>query len=588
MLVELRIRNVAVIDTVTLPLAGGLNVLTGETGAGKSLIIGALGMLLGERAAADRVRAGAERATVEGVFDVRGMPALRAFLDARGVDADDDLLVLKREVGANGRSRAWINGSTVTAAVLAEVGARLVSVHGQHDSRQLVDADHQRDVLDAYVQADAMRGRVAEAHAQVSALRARERELEQRRQDAMRRADYLRFVAREIEETNPVVGEDEALDADIRRLSHAEELQGLAAQAAAAISGDDRAALTRLASVRRALASLVRIDPSLERLQAGFDAAVYALDELTTEFESYAESIEADPQRLRTLERRRDQLLSLMRKYGPSMPEVLAAGAEARAELDLLDGGTLDLAAIADARAAAEGALAEAAAELTRLRQSGAHRFSRAVTALLPELGMREGRVEVVLSPLDVIGAAGAESVSFVAALNAGSDLRPLSRIASGGELSRVMLALSTVLARLQQVPTLVFDEVDAGVGGAVAWQVGALMRRVASHHQVLAISHLAQIAARAHHHIVVHKSAVGTVTTSDTTVVTGDARVVEIARMLGGDADREVSRAHARELLTRGSEVVESSGGEAGAGTGDSAGAPDAAAKRQRRGKPV
>jgi DNA repair protein RecN (Recombination protein N) len=584
MLVELRIRNVAVIDTVSLPLAGGLNVLTGETGAGKSLIIGALGMLLGERAAADRVRAGAERATVEGVFDLRGLPAVRVLLDERGVEADDDLLVLKREVGANGRSRAWINGSAVTASVLADVGARLVSVHGQHDSRQLVDADHQREVLDAYVQADAARAGVAAAHAQLVALRARERELEQGRQDAMRRADYLRFVAREIEEVNPVIGEDDALDADIRRLAHAEELQGLAAQAAAAITGDDRAALTRLATVRRALASLVRIDPSLERLQSGFDAAVYALDELTTELESYAETIEADPQRLRTLERRRDQLVSLMRKYGPTMPEVLAAAAEARTALDLLDGGTLDLAAIADARASAEGALAEAAAELTRLRQRGAHRFARAVTALLPELGMREGRVEVVLAPLEAIGAAGAESVAFVAALNAGSDMRPLSRIASGGELSRVMLALSTVLARLQQVPTLVFDEVDAGVGGAVAWQVGALMRRVASHHQVLAISHLAQIAARAHHHIVVHKSAVGTVTTSDTTVVIDDARVVEIARMLGGDADREVSRAHARELLTRGSEDV-----QALADVGETLEVtPSATPKRQRRGKPV
>ena len=584
MLVELRIRNVAVIDTVSLPLAGGLNVLTGETGAGKSLIIGALGMLLGERAAADRVRAGAERATVEGVFDLRGLPAVRVLLDERGVEADDDLLVLKREVGANGRSRAWINGSTVTASVLADVGARLVSVHGQHDSRQLVDADHQREVLDAYVQADAARASVAAAHAQLVALRARERELEQCRQDAMRRADYLRFVAREIEEIDPVIGEDDALDADIRRLAHAEELQGLAAQAAAAITGDDRAALTRLATVRRALASLVRIDPSLERLQSGFDAAVYALDELTTELESYAEAIEADPQRLRTLERRRDQLVSLMRKYGPTMPEVLAAAAEARTALDLLDGGTLDLAAIADARAAAEGALAEAAAELTRLRQRGAHRFARAVTALLPELGMREGRVEVVLAPLETIGAAGAESVAFVAALNAGSDMRPLSRIASGGELSRVMLALSTVLARLQQVPTLVFDEVDAGVGGAVAWQVGALMRRVASHHQVLAISHLAQIAARAHHHIVVHKSAVGTVTTSDTTVVTDDARVVEIARMLGGDADREVSRAHARELLARGSEDL-----QALADVGETLEVtPSATSKRQRRGKPV
>jgi DNA repair protein RecN (Recombination protein N) len=574
MLVELRIRNVAVIDTVVLPLAAGLNVLTGETGAGKSLIVGALGMLLGERAATDRVRGGADKATVEGVFEPRSMPALRAMLDERGIDTDEETLVLKREIGSNGRSRAWINGSPVTAAVLAEVGARLVSVLGQHDSRQLVDAEHQRDVLDAYIGALDIRARVAEAFAQLGALRSRERELELRRQDAAKRADYLRFVAREIDEANPVVGEDETLDGEIRRLSHAEELQTLAAQAAAAISGDERAALTRLASVRRALVSLERIDPDTGRWQAGFDAAVYALDELVRELETYAESIEADPSRLRTLERRRDQLLTLMRKHGPTLQEVIASGAQARTELDLVDGGTLDLAAIADARAAAEGALVEAAAELTHRRQSGAQQLARAVTELLPELGMPEGRLQVALTPVEHIGAFGAEQVTFVAALNAGGEARPLGRLASGGELARVMLALSTVLARLQQVPTLVFDEVDAGIGGAVAWQVGALMRRVAKHHQVLAISHLAQIAARAHHHVVVRKSAIGTVTTADTTVVRDEPRVIEIARMLGGDADREVSRAHARELLARGED--------------EDSDTAVAAPARQRRGKPV
>jgi len=574
MLVELRIRNVAVIDTVVLPLAAGLNVLTGETGAGKSLIVGALGMLLGERAATDRVRSGADKATVEGVFEPGAMPALRAMLDERGIDADDETLVLKREIGSNGRSRAWINGSPVTAAVLADVGARLVSVLGQHDSRQLVDAEHQRDVLDAFTGALEARARVAEAYAQLGALRTRERELEVRRQEAAKRADYLRFVAHEIDEANPVVGEDDTLDGEIRRLSHADELQTLAAQAATAISGDERAALTRLATVRRSLVSLERIDPDTGRWQVGFDAAVYALDELVRELETYAESVEADPSRLRTLERRRDQLLSLMRKHGPTLQEVIDTGAEARAELDLVDGGTLDLAAIGDARAAAEGALAEAAAELTRRRQSGAQQLARAVTELLPELGMPEGNLQVLLTPVDHVGAFGAEQVTFVAALNAGSEARPLGRLASGGELARVMLALSTVLARLQQVPTLVFDEVDAGIGGAVAWQVGALMRRVAKHHQVLAISHLAQIAARAHHHVVVRKSAIGTVTTADTTVVREEPRVIEIARMLGGDADREVSRAHARELLER----------------GDNEDSETAVATpvRQRRGKPV
>lgn len=583
MLVELRIRNVAVIDTVVLPLAPGLNVLTGETGAGKSLIIGALGMLLGERAAADRVRQGADRATVEGVFDIAAQHGLREQLDTLGIECEDDLLVLKREVAAQGRSRAWINGSPVTAAVLAQIGAHLVTVHGQHDARQLLDAEHQRDLLDAYVQADDVRRRVADAHSALELLRRRERELEARRQEAARRADYLRYVVREVDEVNPVVGEDDTLEAEIRRLSHAEELQSLAAQAAQAIAGDERAALSRLAGVRRALSSLARIDADTAALQSGFDAAVYSLEELARELETYAEGVEADPERLRVLERRRDALLGLMRKYGPSLPEVLTTAADARAELELVDSGELDLAAIADARAAAEGALVEVAAELTRLRQGGARHFAQAVSTLLPELGMPDGRVEVVFERAADIGPRGAESVQFVAALNAGVELRPLGRIASGGELARVLLAMSTVLARLQAVPTLVFDEVDAGVGGAVAWQVGALMRRVASHHQVLAISHLAQIAARAHHHVVVHKSAVGTVTTADTTIVTGDARITEVARMLGGDADREVSRAHARELIERGEDVEVPA-----AATRDNAAADRSRKGAQRRGKPV
>lgn len=583
MLIELRLRNVAVIDAVTLPLVEGLNVLTGETGAGKSLIVGALGMLLGERAASDRVRAGTDKATVEGVFDLRHGANVRAALDARGIDADDELLVLKREIGVNGRSRAWINGSTVTAAVLAEIGALLVSVHGQHDSRQLLEPEHQRDTLDAFVGADAERARVAQAYAQRAALAVREKELETRRQDAERRADYLRFVTREIEDARPVVGEDESLDHDIRRLSHAEELKGLAAQAATAINGDEGAALARLGTVRRALIALGRIDVETERWQGTFDGAVYSLDELSRELETYAEGIDADPERLRKLEARRDVLLGLMRKYGPTIADVIATGQTSRGELDLVDGGALDLRAISEARAAADGALSEAAAELTRKRASGAKQLAAAVASLLPELGMPDGRFDVTLQPLDHISDGGAESILFLAALNAGSELRPLARIASGGELARVMLALSTVLARLQRVPTLVFDEVDAGIGGAVAWQVGALMRRVAGHHQVLAISHLAQIAARAHHHVVVQKGAVGTVTTADTSVVNDEARVLEIARMLGGDADREVSRAHARELLERGS-VDEAAPPPAN-------GALRTGAQRatgQRRGKPV
>ena len=581
MLIELRIRNVAVIDAVSLPLTAGLNVLTGETGAGKSLVVGALGMLLGERAASDRVRPGTDTATVEGVFELRSSDVVKRLLDERGIESDDDVLVLKREISANGRSRAWINGSPVTAAVLAEVGARLLTVHGQHDSRQLLDADHQRELLDAFAGALEERSRVSAAYGARLALVNRERELEVRRAEAQRRADYLRFVVREIDDARPVRGEDDVLDSEIRKLSHGTDLRNFAAQAAAGISGDDRAVLARLAAVRRHLTALSRIDPETTRWETILDEAVYALEELSRELEAYAESIDADPDRLRKLELRRDLLLSLTRKYGPTLEDVVAMGAQSREALELVDGGEIDLKAIAEARASADGALAEAAAQLTRKRKAGALQLGALVQQLLPELGMPEARFVVTLQSLDQVSEAGAESVQFVAALNPGAELRSLARIASGGELSRVMLALSTVLARLQQTPTLVFDEIDAGIGGTVAWQVGGLMRRVAAHHQVLAISHLAQIAARADHHVVVRKGAVGTVTTADTTVVTADERVVEIARMLGGDAEREVSRAHARELLERGA-------------ADDHIAAlphpPESGARRtgQRRGKPV
>lgn len=581
MLVELRIRNVAVIDTVSLPLAAGLNVLTGETGAGKSIIVGALGMLLGERAATDRVRSGAERATVEGVFDIGTHVALHAVLDERGVESDDDLLILKREVQAGGRSRAWINGAPVSASVLAEVGALLVGVHGQHESRQLVDGAYQRDLLDAYADALPLREEVRTLYASLAALAAQERDVTQRRADALRRADWLRHVVHEVDEAKPVTGEDESLDADIRRLSHAEELRSLAAQASQALAGDDRGALARVAAARRAIASLVRIDPSAQAHEDTLETGRLALEELARSLEEYADAVNVEPAQLRRLEQRRDLLLGLMRRHGPTLDEVLSTARAAREELALIDGADDELSSIAAARANADVALRTAAKALTAARRRAAARLGIAVTALLPELGMPHGQLGVELVAQADISADGAESVVFGATLNAGAERRPLGRLASGGELSRVMLALSTVLAQLQHVPTLVFDEVDAGVGGAVAWQVGALMRRVAAHHQVLAISHLAQIAATAHHHIVVTKGAVGAVTTADTQVVVNAERVAEVARMLGGDADREVSRAHARELLARGEALSLAAVAEAE----EPAPTPRA---RQRRGKPV
>ena len=561
MLAELRIRNIAVIDSVSLPLAPALNVLTGETGAGKSLIVGALGLLIGDRALGDRLRSGAERGSVEGIFELGARDDVRklltARLDARGIEVESDTIVLKRELNSSGRSRAWINGTPVTLAVLAEIGAQLVSVHGQHDAQLLLGADAQRDVLDRYAGAESAVREVAELHSTLATLQSRSAERVTMRQAAEKRADYLRFVVKEIGDTNPIDGEDEKIESEIRVLAHAQEIRALSSQAAALVDGEESAALTQLRAARRLLMSLSRFDANAGQWLATLDEASYSLGELADELNNLGETLEANPGRLSTLESRRDLLHQLSRKYGPSTAEVLATLKSSREELDFVDGGEQDKLEMQREIAAATAALKNAASILSQLRADAARKLSESVSALLPELGMVDGEFSITLEALPTVNSHGAESVAFQVSLNGGTDVRPLSRVASGGELARIMLALSTVLARLQEVPTLVFDEVDAGVGGTVAWQVGALMRRVAAHHQVLAISHLAQIAARAHHHVVVKKAEQSGVTTADTSVVTGEERVVEIARMLGGDSDREVSRAHARELLDRGAHNV-------------------------------
>ena len=549
MLIELRIRNFAIIESLTLPLARGFNVLSGETGAGKSIIVGALGLLLGERASADVIRTGAERATVEGMFDISDRDEIRALLDDRGIDVEEPTVVLKREV-AVGRARAWINGTTVNAGLLAEVGRLLVNLHGQHEAQTLLDPEAQRRILDAFAGAIEQAAVVRRAHEELGAIIREIAELTRRRADAERRADYLRHVAREIGDAKLVAGEDTRLEDEARRLENADELRGLAAAIAGALDGDEDTVLQRLSAIARPLGSIQRIDPSLARLQESYDSAYYALEALARELAEYEASVELDPSRLEDVRRRRDLLFRLTKKYGGTVDDVIRTGEEARAELDLVDTAGLDIRQLELREREVRERLSEAARALTIRREAGAERLARAVDEVLPELGMPDGHIDVTLQPLSEIGACGAENVEFRVSLNIGHDARPLARVASGGELSRVMLALKTILARLDHVPTLVFDEVDAGIGGRVGLQVGETLRRVAAYHQVFAITHLPQIAARAHHHIVVSKGARGGVTTADVTVVQTDDRVAEIARMLGGDPDSAVSRAHARELL--------------------------------------
>jgi len=545
-LTELRVRDLAVIADVTLPFQPGLNVLTGETGAGKSMVVDALSLLLGERASADIVRPGAEKTIVEGAFEF-GTAAHRHLLSpfaALGVELEEGRLVLKREVLREGKSRAWVNGSPVTIGVLSEIGSLLVDLHGQHETQSLLRPEAQRDMLDAYADADVERVAVRDAHARLKELEQREAELTNRQADVRKKADYLRHVLQEIESAKPKLGEDEALEVEAKRLAHAEELGRLARELEEAV---DAAGLTK---AQKILASLLRVDPSVGTWQQLLDAAFASAAELAQAARTYASDIEADPERLSAVEQRRDLLYRLQQKHGPTIADLLAARDTAARELELLDTADLDLRTIAADREKASEEFKRATEALTAKRTAGAKKLARAVNKLLPSLGMEGGRFAATLRPRTTHHAQGAEDVIFEVRLNEGLESRPLARVASGGELSRLMLGLKVVLAAHDAVPTLVFDEVDQGIGGEVGGRVGEALVDVSREgRQALVITHLPQIAVYADQHLVVAKGKKGGLATSDVEVVEGESRVKEIARMLG-DADMATARRHAVELL--------------------------------------
>ncbi len=557
MLTELRVRDLAVISDATLPLQPGLNVLTGETGAGKSILVDALSLLLGERASADIVRPGAKRTVVEAAFHVHGADHVQSDVDEAGVELDEDMLVVRRDINVEGPNRAWANGSPTTVATLSSLGRSLVDLHGQHEAQSLLRAATQRDILDAFGGADDERRRVKEDHTTLVGLRSRESELQTRRDEVLKRADYLRHVAKEIEETVLEPGEDDALATEARRLANVEELTRTSEQLAELLDGDGEASATAvLGAARKALDQLTKIDRSVGRWTELLEAALAGIDELAREAREYASSIEVDPGRLAEVEARRDRLYRLMQKYGATIDEVEQTGAEARRELDLLDTADFDLEQMAERRAEAEERLQEAAAALTTKREAASHRLSADVVELLPALGMPGATFHVAMTTTAESGPHGRDDIVFMAQLNKGIDPRPVAQVASGGELSRIMLALKVVLAAHDMLPTLVFDEVDQGIGGETGQQIADALVRVARTHQVLVITHLSQIAARADHHLRITKRATGDIATADVEVLTGDSRIAEVARMLGDPTDPALLQ-HARELLGRSGAAV-------------------------------
>ena len=550
MLIELRIRDYAVIHDLTLELGPGLSALSGETGAGKSIIVGALSLLLGERASSDSVRTGAKRAMVEAVFDVSSYAKLRAHLNDLGIEAEDGLLILRREVAAAGRNRAWINESPATARTVGELGGSLVDLHGQHEHQTLLRKDTQRSILDAFGEAGQDVSAVAEEFHDLSRLEAKLKELREHRRELASRVDFLRFQISELDEANVQAGEDEALTKESGRLENSEELLGEATRIHGELYSADGAITEKISAMAQTLARLKVWDSSLEGPHKALQEAYHVLTEVGRDLGNYVGTARHDPVRLEEVRSRLDLMHSLKRKYGPTSEDVIAARERVRAELDELEDGRWDEDTLAADVEHMRGRLVSSAASLSTKRQEAATRLEKEVEGLLPDLGLPAGTFKVQMEILPEVGSHGAENVEFLVSLNTGFPPTALARVASGGELSRVMLALKAILAQVDQVPTMVFDEIDAGIGGQVASLVAAKLKDVARYHQVFVVTHLPQLASRARSHILVEKSEGEGLAAADVRGLTGDARVREIARMLGGDPESETSQDHARELL--------------------------------------
>jgi DNA repair protein RecN (Recombination protein N) len=556
----LRIENVAIVERAELEFGAGLNVLTGETGAGKSIVLGALALLAGARASGDAIRDGADEAVVEAVFSTQRLPELEAELAARGIEVPDHELVVRRSVTRGGRSRAQVGGQLVPVATLAELFAGRLEISSQHDSQSLLRAESHGWLLDRSGGLVPQRERVGEGYTQ---LRAQARELAELRaatQERERRRDLLAHQVEEIDEAKLAPGESERLRAERSRLAHAERLREEGAAAAALLVGDpqraeDANAADLVADAARRLGALERLDPALAPLAARLRSGLEELRDAASGLERYLDGAESDPARLAAADERLHRIEQLQRKYGASVEEVLSFRAGAARELAEALGAGEREAALAQQRELTLARVSKEAAALSTARAKAARRLAKDVQASLRELGMPEAHFDVALEPVSrdedlPCGPHGAETPEFLFSANAGEAPRALRKVASGGELSRLLLALTGATRAAGAGMVLVFDEVDAGVGGRAADRVGRRLAELAGHHQVLCITHLPQIAAFAELHFRVEKRTAGGRTLARIAPVAGAERVEEIARMAGGESVGEATRRHARELL--------------------------------------
>jgi len=558
MLTTLRIKNLALVVDLTLELQPGLNIISGETGAGKSMLIGALNLVLGGRADRTLIRGGADSCSVEAVFDVRQLRApLAGFLEENGLEpCEEGQLVLKRAFTAAGANRQFINGSPATLHTLGALGEWLVDIHGPHDHQSLLHPARQLAILDAFGKLQPRRDAFARLVQQRHALEAAKAALVVDETTYAQQLDILRHQVREIADAKVRPEEQEQWDLEYQRASNAARLLELSQAALGLLDGEDNALLSQIGALGRTLHELQRVDPGTATLSALHEQAVGALRELQDGLSRYAEKVDLDPARLQQLEERLNLLQSLRRKYGGTLPEVMAFGAGAAEKLHLLESRDEELIRLNAELKALDTELLKHGRALTAARRKLTPQLNKATARQLEDLGFKQSHFEAALSggaedfPASPLSPQGFDRVEFQFAPNPGEPPRPLRAIASSGEMARVMLALKTVLASEDEIPVLVFDEVDANVGGETAHVVGDKMKQISRQRQVLCITHLAPVAAHADAHYVVTKEVREGRTTTAISLLAKPARVTELARMMGGQS--EAARRHAEALLER------------------------------------
>jgi DNA repair protein RecN (Recombination protein N) len=552
MLSTLRIKNLALVSDLTLQLQPGCNVITGETGAGKSIIIGALNLLLGERADRTLLRAGCDSCVVEAVFDLRhgrGVPV--AFFEENGLEpCADHQLILKRVFTAAGANRQFVNGSPTTLQVLAALGQELVDMHGPHEHQSLLHPARQLDILDAFAGSAPLRERFAALVRQTRELEEQKAALIVDERTYAQQLDLLRFQVNEITSARLQPEEEERVEQDFKRAGNAARLLEFTQTALNLLGEQDNSLLRQAGELGRALQALQRLDPAAAPLVDAHQQSSAAWGELQSAMRRYADTVEVEPARLRQLEERVNVLHTLKHKYGTTLADVIAFGEAAKKNLQTLEGRDAELIRLNGALEKLRAEIKQIGRELSARRRQAIPKLAKEAMQQLRDLGFQQSRFDADLRSGQDFTASGLDEIEFQFAPNAGEPARPLRAIASSGEMSRVMLALKTVLAAQDEIPVLVFDEIDANVGGETAAVVGEKMARIARRRQVICITHLPAVAASASTHFVVTKRTEGGRTISEITLLDRAQRVQELSRMLGGQT--EAARRHAKELLKR------------------------------------